>query len=313
MSGQRIIVVGARSARQGTGPFIAGALNKLGANVCGIVGTRAASVLQAQQALKTLYDIRCNTYVDLSEALASENPDAVVICSPFALHAEQLSLVARAGCHCLVEKPLAWPATQDEVDSVVAMFCKRGLLLQMVNQWPHTLSSFVELHKAIPQKITDFAMRLSPISIGPTMVPDSVPHFLGMLHALLGPGECEEAEISFPLTAPNVPPSKLTLNCRYRHGNGIARGRLLLETCEARPRPAWYQVNQLRADREVELPHYTQYLVSGGKRVSLPDPLQQVVRGFLQDLASVAITDVDALQLGFANLVNIAAAWREPD
>jgi predicted dehydrogenase len=304
----RIVIVGARAARQGTGPFIAGALRKLGANVCAIVGTRASSVQQARQALLSEYDLHCRAYVDLPTALESETPDAVVICSPYQFHAAQLLQVARAGCHCLVEKPLAWPATQTEVDELLAAFCQRGLLLQVVNQWPYTLSSFAELHGSAPREVTDFAMRLSPLSIGENMVPDSAPHFLGMLQALLGAGHCEETVISFPHATQNAPTSELILDCKYRHLNGEAKARLLLKTCELRPRPAWYQINQLRADREVELPHYTQYLVSGEKRLMLPDPLHEVVQDFLKSLANHATTDEAALQRGHANLLTIAAA-----
>jgi len=312
MSGPRIIVVGARVARQGTGPFIAGALGKLGAVVCAIVGTRTSSVQQAQQALLSEYDIHCRTYVDLPAALESEKPDAVVICSPYEFHSDQLLQVARAGCHCLVEKPLAWPATQRKVDAIVAAFSKNALLLQVVDQWPHTLSSFAELHGPAPRQVTDFAMRLSPISIGANMVPDSAPHFLGMLQALLGSGHCEDIVITLPHTAGDAPTSRLTLDCNYRHRKGEARAHLLLETCELRPRPAWYQVNQLRADREVELSSYTQYLVSKGKRVMLPDPLEEVVKDFLRKLASHATTDEQTLQLAHANLLNIAAALDLP-
>ena len=42
----------------------------------------------------------------LEEGLAAE-PDAVFLCSPPALHMPQAELAIRAGCHVMVEKPLA--------------------------------------------------------------------------------------------------------------------------------------------------------------------------------------------------------------
>ena len=46
------------------------------------------------------------TVKTLDEGFA-ENPDAVFICSPPALHMEQAAAALRAGCHVMVEKPLA--------------------------------------------------------------------------------------------------------------------------------------------------------------------------------------------------------------
>ena len=46
----KVVVVGARSARQGRGPFIASAFKTLGAEVCGVVGTSDATVAEARQA-----------------------------------------------------------------------------------------------------------------------------------------------------------------------------------------------------------------------------------------------------------------------
>ncbi len=305
----KIIVVGARSARQGTGPFIAAAFNRLGADVCAIVGTSNSSVQQAQEMLHLKSDIQCRGYVDLAQAVDSENPDVVAICSPYTFHAEQLELVADAGCHALVEKPFIWPASQRELDAIVATFSGKGRLLQVVNQWPNTLPYFEELHGSFATPPSDFQMRMSPLSLGPSAIPDSSPHFLGMLHALLGPGQCEDVVIKLVTGGGGHSLHELRVGCNYRHQRGLARAQLRLQTCEQRPRPAWYQIDGKRVDREVELPQYTQYLVSGKRRALLPDPMEQIVEDFLQNLVKNAVTDVEALQLGHANLLNIAAAW----
>ena len=49
---RRVVVVGARSARQGTGPFIAGAFDRLGADICAVVGTSSVTVNQALDSLR---------------------------------------------------------------------------------------------------------------------------------------------------------------------------------------------------------------------------------------------------------------------
>ncbi len=308
----RAIVVGARSTRQGTGPFIAGALKKAGAEVVAVVGTQTASVESALESLATEQDIRCRGYINLKEAIANEKPDAVAICSPYPFHLDQLQTVAAAGCHCLVEKPLVWPGSEMEVSRGIEHFSGSGLLLQMVAQWPLSLAAFAELYGPIPQIVTDFTMRLSPISIGPNMVPDSAPHFISMLQALLGPGQCEQVKIEL-IDVDDHLDGKLTLECNYRHNRGVARAQLLLETCEQRPRPAWYQVNGMRVDRKVELPQYAQYLVAGERSASMKDPMEGVVKNFLAAMTEELPTDVDALLLGHKNLSQLVDAWPAPD
>ena len=301
-------MLGARSARQGTGPFIAGAFNRLGADVCAVVGTRASTLDQALKSLATKQGILCTGYTDLAAAISAEKPDAVAVCSPYPFHADHLALVAAADCHALVEKPLAWPAGEEEGSTLIEGFYQRGLQLQMVTQWPQTLPAFTTLHGRLPETITDFAMGLSPIPIGPGMVPDAAPHFISMLQALLGSGQCERVAIKLSGATVDAP-DKLVLACDYRHEAGQTRARLFLETCEQRPRPAWYQINERRADREVELPHYTQHLVSGDKRATLNDPLEGVVGQFLARLAGKVPTDKAKLLLSHENLLQLADAW----
>jgi len=304
----RVLIIGARTARQGTGPFIARAFAASGADVCAILGTHKSTVEEAREALAREHNIICEGYTDLQEALVRERPDIVAISSPYQYHAEQLTTVARAGCHCLVEKPLVWPASEAQLKAIIQEFTQRGTLLQLVTQWPQTLSSFTELHGPIPKVITHFAMRLSPTSLGPNMVPDSAPHFISLLQALLGPGVCEPVAISFP-DADEQAADKLTLKCQYRHGAGTTRAQLQLETCETRPRPAWYQINQLRADREVQLPEYVQQLVANGQTVTMDDPLDGVVADFLTALANRTETETSQLLAAHRNLLQLASAW----
>jgi hypothetical protein len=299
-----VIVVGARAARQGTGPFIAAAFNRCGARVSAVIGTRSDTVNEARESLATDHNIECRGYTELPEALALEQPDIVAICSPYPFHAEHLAQAAQSGCHVLVEKPLAWPTQERSIAELIQGFSEQGLLLQMVSQWPQTLGAFSQLHGPVPECISDFSMGLSPISIGPGMVPDSAPHFIGMLQALLGPGDCQNVRISLAESS-----DKLTLECLYQHAAGATQAGLYLATCEQRPRPAWYQINQLRVDREVELPQYNQALVAGGKSAALSDPIEAVVGNFLIDLGKNAATDAENLLQGYRNLVQLASAW----
>ncbi|MFT4822488.1 MAG: putative dehydrogenase [Halioglobus sp.] len=307
----KVIIVGARTARQGTGPFIAGAFGKLGANVSAIVGTQSATVGEAQLALEADQGIRCIGYINLRKAMEIEKPNVVALCSPYQFHTEQLMAIAAANCHCLVEKPLAWPANDQQVMTVLQAFESRGLLLEMVSQWPQTLTGFTQIHGPIPETISDFAMRLSPISIGSDMVPDSAPHFISMLHALCGPGDFRDIKVQLQASCEDRL-DRMLLDCTYKHHGGTVQAQLRLETCESRPRPAWYQINDLRVDRQVQLPEYQQQLVSDEKSATLQDPLESVVEQFLNNLHNAGQTDVSVLRLGQRNLEQLAHAWPQP-
>lgn len=261
-------------------------------------------------ALEAEQGIRCEGYTDLQRAIEIEKPDVVALCSPYRFHAQQLKAIAEANCNCLVEKPLAWPVDDSEVLSLLKIFESRGLLLEMVAQWPQTLFGFTEVHGPLPKTIGHFAMRLSPISIGRDMVPDSAPHFISMLQALLGPGDFQDTEVELQASVKGEINS-LVLDCTYKHRLGTTQAQLKLATCETRPRPAWYQINELRVDREVQLPEYHQRLVYEERFATLRDPLESIVDRFLNALINKEMTDVNALRIGHRNLKQLAAAWPE--
>lgn len=299
------IVIGARTQRQGTGPFIAAGLDAAGVKVSGIVGTSVASVAQARQQLAENQGLQTRGFTSLEDALETTGADAVAICSPWQVHQQQLVQVAEAGRHCLVEKPLAWPLTEDTSDELIGAFEQRGLLLQVVNQWPTTLPAFAELHGDPANTVEQFSMRLSPISLGPDMITDSAPHFIGMLQALAGPGDCTDTSIN------SLSNEELHLDCHYQHKSGSIAARLILKTQAIRPRPAWYQVNGLRADREVELPDYRQYLTSADRRIEVQDPMHRVTAEFAHGLRQGAQTQGALLRAAHRNLLQLAKAWRQ--
>ncbi len=68
-------------------------------------------------------------YGDLEEALAGRALDAVVLCSPNHLHAPQAIAAAAAGCHVLVEKPLA--NTVAEADAMIRIASQRQVVLMV--------------------------------------------------------------------------------------------------------------------------------------------------------------------------------------
>lgn len=302
------LVIGARTSRQGTGPFIAAGLAAAGLPVTGIVGTSTTSVKKALEDLHSNWQLSPAGYTRLDRALEELQPLAVAVCSPWRHHAEQLAEVAAAGCHCLVEKPLVWPASAGTVDALLTSFERRGLLLQLVDQWPGSLREFCQLHGKLPATIDRFRMRLSPISLGPDMLTDSAPHFLGLLHALCGPGDCEDVQLITGTDTSGDP--GLQLDCRYHHERGSCKATLVLRTQVRRPRPAWYEINGVRVDREVELPGYRQYLASADRRVPLADPMRSVTASFAARLAAGETDAGQNLRIRQRNLQQLAEAIR---
>jgi predicted dehydrogenase len=77
-------------------------------------------------------------YSDYQEMLAEAPLDAVLICTPHALHAPQAAAALERGLHVLVEKPLA--LTSREAEALAALAAERGRLLGVaVNPpfWAH--------------------------------------------------------------------------------------------------------------------------------------------------------------------------------
>ena len=296
-------MVGARTVRQGTGPYLTAALHQQGALISGVVGTSTETAAEAVATLEKEAGITASGYADLESALTLEEPDFVVICSPWRVHESQLQLVADHHCHCLAEKPLLWPADENTATDLIRRFESAGLLLQMVGQWPLALPHFETLHGALPDTIETFEMRLSPISLGPHMVPDAAPHFLSLLHALAGAGRCEDIRFH----PGDV--GQLAINCGFEHDAGTIEAALVLETVAQRPRPAWFTINGLRAERVVQMPDYNQFLVSDGASVALPDPMGEVAADFLGNYRAGAETDGILLNSLHRNLCRLAGAW----
>ena len=66
----------------------------------------------------------CKAYTDYKEMLENEKLDAVVVCGPNTLHAQQSIDALKAGLHVLCEKPMA--ATRDEAQAMIAAAEKAG-------------------------------------------------------------------------------------------------------------------------------------------------------------------------------------------
>ncbi|GBF75643.1 NADH-dependent dehydrogenase [Paenibacillus sp. 598K] len=70
-----------------------------------------------------------NAYANYEDMLKEEKPDAVSVCTPNGLHAEQSIAAAKAGAHVLVEKPMA--VTDEEAEQMIAAAKEAGVYLMV--------------------------------------------------------------------------------------------------------------------------------------------------------------------------------------
>lgn len=280
----RVVIAGARRARQGIGAHVADAFVACGCELAGVVGTTPETVQEAAAPLGV------PGYTDLDEAIREESPDLVAICTPIEAHAAQLKAVAAAGCHCLCDKPLLWPPGPP-TSSILDAFEKRGKHLALLTQWPHTLPAFYALHPDLAaQGVESFFMRLSPSSSGPRMLLESLSHPLSMLERLCGHATVEAVKTE-------MKDGGWLVDFHY---HGVACKVKLVRAPEP-PRPAGYGINGKIALRVIE-PGYELFFADGERRVPLPDPMPMRVREVVAAARSGVPTDRESILLGMKNL-----------
>lgn len=111
---------------------------------CGIIADiHAKGIMNTEEAeLAAVFDTKRESAVKLTETyggdvcdtleelLAREDVEVVCICTPSGMHAEQTALVARAGKHVLVEKPMA--IRLDDVERMIEVCAENRVLLATV-------------------------------------------------------------------------------------------------------------------------------------------------------------------------------------
>ncbi len=292
----RVVIVGARRRRQGIGEFLAHAFSKADAKVVAVVGTTAETSAKAQANLLEQYGIRCAAYNSLAPALEREEPDIVVICTPYESHLQQLKMVQGAGANCLCEKPLIWGSENNNVSEtshIVDGFIRKKCYLSLVTQWPYTLSSFYELYPGIKrQPVTEFKMLLSPIRPGLDMILDAAPHLLSMLYALVGNGKILTPKLHFT----DKSQRQMNLMFDYQHsGDGNITVDFSATVCEDIPRPASYSINGHTLSRRIVLPDYSIWFEGNEKSVEAIDPLNLLVADFMKKIVNQCAIDRQAI------------------
>ena len=130
--------------------------------------------------------------------------DAVIVAVPTVSHFEVVALALEAGCHVLVEKPIA--ATMEEGERLLEIARERGRLLQVGHlEWFNTAMQvvhdrfqhprFIEAHRMGP-----FSERVADIDV----VRDLMIHDLDILQQLLGEEPDQIDAIGLPVLSGSV-------------------------------------------------------------------------------------------------------------
>lgn len=187
---QRVAVVGAH----GIGKHHAKWWALEGADVCALVGTSDASVIETRGVLEGLFDFQGRTYTDLGEMLREETPDIVDVCTPAAEHYPCVKTALEHGRHVLCEKPFVYdrdmsPALLlNRAASLVALAEERHLRLGVCTQYSTGARMFQRIWKEVrgDEALTHFHGHLESPARGRQEIPawiwaDLAPHVISVL------------------------------------------------------------------------------------------------------------------------------------
>ena len=315
-----ICIVGATRRHQGTGPFVARTFAELGHEICGVIGTSAASLAETVSMLSNQYDIRTQGYLTLDALLKEQAVDVLAICSPADTHLQYLQQALTNSLHVFCEKPLWWPANasadftyaqyEAEISQLIALAKQNHRSIHINTQWPYTLRDFYAMHPAalgVSGDVRQFAMHLCPQSHGSQMLVDAASHGLSMLYQLAGNGDLTEIVID-KLSASDS--AQLTIQFKYVHARGTTEVTFGLTNSQETPKPASYQINGITVNRLVELPSYQIQLQSNTSTVNIADPLEISIRDFIANIEAELECDETALMLGAQHLYSLIEACR---
>ena len=339
----RVAVLGARTVVQGLGPWVARSFRDAGCEVVGLLGTRHESVAAARDDLRRRFGIEARGYTRLAELLASERPEIVALCTPWASHRALLAELAAADVHVLCEKPLFWDpactrrprqALIDETAALISGFVTGGRLLALNAQWPFVLDAYrALLPEACAAPLTRVALRLAPVSVGGEQVVDAAPHLLSVLSALLGRGGIAD------IVATPRPPDGWALSFRYAphptgphetgphaagpHATGPASaaagsaraGRTPADSTQSARPPAPVQV-ELLLSRCAQQPRPAALALNGvwaSREVTLPEYRMELVGGHPPQPGARRVPLPDPLALLVADFVAGVRAGRQTD
>ena len=165
-------------------------LNKLGAQICGVLTSSSKSAKNAASEINDIYGLNIAPYADLNKLITKSNPHAIHICTPDKYHFSSMVQAFEYNLPVFCEKPLFWNESicQEEVNkklSIIENHPNRKIFMNTCN------SSIIHQIKAnigSAQKITAFDLKFSTNGNKRfhNIATDLMPHGLSMLQELAG-------------------------------------------------------------------------------------------------------------------------------
>jgi predicted dehydrogenase len=301
----KISIIGAGRTRNGIGEYIGKYFHQQGARVTSVLGTTEKSSLQASSALRK-YGIEAHSYTIFDEMVKGEKPDVVVIASPSSTHYEYLLKSIDSRLHIFCEKPFVWDdhaGIRKRVEDIFEKAREKRITIAMNSQWPFSLDSYEAMCGKIEIPETNhFFMRMSPLSVGREMIPDSVPHPLSILYCRLGAGEIKR------LNFESGGEGKLDIRFTYLFGTRACDVLIKLVHQNTQPREFSYGFNGRIVSRSLDLENYEIYFHYGNKILRIVDPLELSVKNFME-----AIEKKTEPLIGAPHILNNMSLLKEID
>jgi len=277
----KVAVIGARRNNNGIGEYISKYFHANGFEICCVLGNSEATSKKASANLKR-YGIEASPYTVFESMVAEQQPDVLVIASPIHTHYGYIRKGMDAGMHIFCDKPFIPPDTHNIsriLDDIFDKATKNRLVIAMNSQWPFSIPFYERLcHDILLEQVETFFMRLSPLSSGREMIPDSVPHALSVLYSAVGQGQ---------ITGINIEQQVGSMDISFDYGFIGRNTKVLisLDRHETQPRPFSYGFNGLIAQRRIDTASYTQHFCRGDKTITIKDPLEASVQDFINAIS----------------------------
>ncbi len=270
-------VIGAARNNNGIGEYIAKYLHENDVEVACILGSTHISASSAASNL-TKHGIKAKAYTSFSQMMRDARIDCVAIASPSYTHKQFIEECIDEGVHIFCEKPFISPDMpyQDAwIENAFIRAQEKGIVIAMNSQWPFCLPYYEELcGMTDAEGIKEFCIRLSPLSLGREMIPDSVPHALSLLYCAAGTGTMEDLAFDGGDEA---------LKISFNYLAGQKRCEVMIDMVREieQPRTFSFGFNGLIVRRHIDLGTYTLHLTYKDKILKIADPLGLSVRDFV--------------------------------
>jgi predicted dehydrogenase len=246
--------------------------------VVAVAGRDAGRTAAAAAALGASLGHPVEAHAGVDDLVSRGDLDGLVVASPIEAHLEALRLAAARGLSTLCEKPLVHPGQEEHVPALLADFAARGALVTENCPWPFVLEAL-----GVGPARRTVAMRLSPPAPGPSMLLESLSHFLSLIQHGVEVDESTTVGARFT----GMPDrGSLRVECSFAGPGRALETSLELEVCAVQPRPAWVELDGDRYDREIDLRGYTWRIAGSGRTVDVGDPEVPLAARFVQGLAS---------------------------